>query len=475
MVEQSENPVNSSSSEKPLLRVNLLPGQENITSAYPGRVVLGNGEIITSRQHYDRLQAHAASVPPLDTRASIVVNKMWADAAKRSSLLPERNKKSAEWVKSHVSRRNLGIYLPGDFQRVAHGLVKYHINRRAPVSAELEYSEVSTNVRIYADMLEIKRRLPRVGVPSGGGLRGSIIGFSRQSRKRMIAKVASIRDFDARFWLMLTCTYSDFFSFAPTLFKWHLELIEKRLKRKYPDLGAIWRLELKNRKTGIMAGRLAPHFHIMAGFPGRLDYDEISDLRENFSRDWNEVAGVTLQEWFFWSLNTFGLSWSHFFALVLILSYNKQKHHKAGTNVTRVYDQAHAMRYVAKYVAKEDEDGVGVDVGRRWGVFGKLDFSPVLDMSITETQFRVLRRYLLRLMQGRALSANDALEKSGVGRYVLRLAKSSLFRSFSVFGFGDQSRGSPGYSVSLIGELLSHICFEWSRSGDKFPGLVMDW
>lgn len=110
----------------------------------------------------------------------------------------------------------------------------------------------------------------------GGGLRGVIIGFSLNSRKRLLEDVAKL-DCRKALPLFLTMTYPAEFPDCSTA-KRHLRAFRKRLMRRYPGLALIWRIELQKRG--------APHFHcLLWGCP----FLPVADIRAM----WADVIGYT--------------------------------------------------------------------------------------------------------------------------------------------------------------------------------------
>lgn len=167
-----------------------------------------------------------------------------------------------------------------------------------------------------------------IGLPPrpqvGGGVRGKVTKFSREARKRMIKKLAEFDRETLSKALFITLTYPaeypdgkrakrDFFTFC------------KRLKRKYPGAGWLWREELQKRG--------APHYHMLVMGVDFIPYQWVASA-------WYEVCGRI-----------------------------SDKHLKAGTEVRRVKSYKHCVYYVSKYLAKEDLE-VEAELGRRWGVGG---------------------------------------------------------------------------------------------------------
>jgi hypothetical protein len=102
--------------------------------------------------------------------------------------------------------------------------------------------------------------------------RGQIHGFSRASRRRMMQFLAKVC-LDGLLPLFGTTTYPDIFPEDAQKFKRDLQTLIERLKRRFPLVGLLWRLEFKKRKSGVNVGKIAPHFHwLLWNVPSRFDY-----------------------------------------------------------------------------------------------------------------------------------------------------------------------------------------------------------
>jgi hypothetical protein len=80
----------------------------------------------------------------------------------------------------------------------------------------------------------------------GGGIRDRVRGFSRQSRRNLLRRLASINRSTFRAFkghlIFVTLTYPHQYPKASTLCKAHLKALRKRLQRKYEPFAAFWRL-----------------------------------------------------------------------------------------------------------------------------------------------------------------------------------------------------------------------------------------
>jgi hypothetical protein len=108
-----------------------------------------------------------------------------------------------------------------------------------------------------------------------GGIRGKVKGFSFASRRRLMYTIAKIR-LDAELPMFITLTYPNKFP-SPMESKKHLVRFIKRLRRAFPEIGFIWKLEPQERG--------APHYHILAWGVSE------NDLQEFVPGAWHEIAG----------------------------------------------------------------------------------------------------------------------------------------------------------------------------------------
>jgi hypothetical protein len=166
--------------------------------------------------------------------------------------------------------------------------------------------------------------------------------------------------------LFCTLTYPNEWFFDPELWKTHLDNFAKRLLRRYPNGGAIWKLEMQQRG--------APHFHPFV-FGIEDSEPALEEFREWLSQAWFEIVGS-----------------------------NDLKHLLAGTGVERLRTMGGAIRYVSGYASKEDQTWQGGEnVGRYWGVIAEAKIPwgepEKIKLSVEQSKLvrRTLRRYILAL------------------------------------------------------------------------------
>jgi len=287
-------------------------------------------------------------------------------------------------------------------------------------------------VSVHADMLKIKAsdydtgRLQRGRFPGGSktpegeegvegiagdirypepaNRRGSVRGFSRASRKRMIEFMAKVRDTGAMFFATLTypdhCPHND-----DGAWNADFEAFRRRFERAYPTYRAIWRMELVARKSGDYIGVICPHYHLLI-FADR-------SMTENETEETNDTL------WAWLSNNWFEIA-----------SQDDDRHLEHGSHCNPVRSRKHAYAYVSKYVAKKAEDGL--EVGRRWGRIGAFDTSASETHRLTDDEYVIFRRLVKRWLRNRSRA------------YASRWAKQSPSAGCTVFGLGDtRSDGIP--------------------------------
>ena len=169
-----------------------------------------------------------------------------------------------------------------------------------------------------------------------GGVRGKVRGFSRTSRRNLLRRLASInrrtfRDFKGRL-ISVTLTYPREYPKDAEVCKDHLKALGKRLKRRYGEFAAFWRMGIQKRG--------AFHFHLLLFVP--RSFGRIDALRSFISSSWYEVCGKV-----------------------------SEGHLRAGTRVEQIRKWKQATSYAERYLAKEEKFPDGLETGRIWGVWNE--------------------------------------------------------------------------------------------------------
>lgn len=255
------------------------------------------------------------------------------------------------------------------------------------------------NLTIFSDMLKIKGKDygdPTYRLHQIGGKRGVVKGFSKASRKRMIEFIASVR-YSGQL-VFLTLTYPDMFPLEPLEWERHFDTFRKRFQRACPDWRGLWRIELQTRKSGIMAGKTAPHFHILIFTHYTEKLPDLEDRIEQFQQ---------------WALR----------AWYAIVHSGDVKHATHGAHASLVRSRKHAYMYVSKYLAKTTDEYDAI--GRRWGHIGAFNCEPSVETTLSQEEYIQLRRIIKRWM------------KAHKRKFWRRFGRSSCLMGCTVFGLGD--------------------------------------
>jgi hypothetical protein len=193
-----------------------------------------------------------------------------------------------------------------------------------------------------------------------GGIRDRVRGFSRESRRNLLRRLASInraafKAFKGRL-ISITLTYPHEYPEDPEVCKNHLKALRRRLQRKFGDLAGFWRLGIQKRG--------AWHFHLLL-FVGP-SIGSVDELRSFISTSWYEVTGKI-----------------------------SEGHLRAGTRVETVKRWKQATSYVERYMAKSEEFPEALQTGRIWGIWNE-GFLPVrwetVEVNLRDA-FRIRRIY----------------------------------------------------------------------------------
>jgi len=181
--------------------------------------------------------------------------------------------------------------------------------------------------------------------PLAPSVRGKVSGFSLKSRKRLMCKLAAVdwsayaadgKRSDLGRGLFVTLTYPGDYPNNRGRIKRDLECFHHRLKRAFPGFSsAVWKVELQKRG--------AAHFHVV------IFFDESISAR--VFRSWARRA------WF------------------QVVGSGDRRHLRRGVDARAIYGQGQRLlAYLSKYLGKivVADDLGGADLGRIWGVWGKL-------------------------------------------------------------------------------------------------------
>jgi hypothetical protein len=178
----------------------------------------------------------------------------------------------------------------------------------------------------------------------GGGLRGDVKAFSKQSRMRLFQMLHELKFESVTF---ETLTYPLDFPTDPKIYKAHLKEYRRRYELRYGKVKTVWRLEFQLRG--------APHYHLM-----RLDAPFIPVL--DLCNLWADVVHS-----------------------------DSAAHRKIGVDIklsTGGKEGRLIAVYLAKYVAKiDDRPNIDLEkgVGRWWGKWNIKDELPI-EIEIWESE-----------------------------------------------------------------------------------------
>jgi hypothetical protein len=212
--------------------------------------------------------------------------------------------------------------------------------------------------------------------------RGLIKGFSKQSRRRILRIVATIKRIEKP--VFVTNTYPDEFPTDGETMKKHLTRFFKRMIRAYPDAIILWRLEPQKRKSGTNKGEIAPHYHMLIW---KVPYAE---LREWIPVNWFEVVGS-----------------------------GDERHLLAGTRVERVRSVHGVLNYTSKYICKSIEFLVE-GWGRYWGIINRDDFKTIQGKSVSVQIDSKTAMTVLRYMRRRGSEIYKKNKETGKNEFAGR-------------------------------------------------------
>lgn len=187
----------------------------------------------------------------------------------------------------------------------------------------------------------------------GGGKRGQIKEFSKASRRRLLQMLTQTQKSAKP--IFITLTYPGEYPQDPKLWKQHLEKFVKNLLYRYPDLGAVWKLEPQRRG--------APHYHLLVWGP-----------------NYNDLKACVSLLWF------------------RAVDSGDLRHLRAGTQVSRIRSWRGVMAYAGKYLGKVVDTCGWDSPGRFWGVISRknVPWAEAQIIEISERQAIELMRYLRR-------------------------------------------------------------------------------
>ena len=242
------------------------------------------------------------------------------------------------------------------------------------------------SIALYQGRIDLSPSRPRsLQGRIGGGLRGKVGHFSYASRRRMMKDLAAIKGDHYQTMLFLTLTYhNDWKGRAP---RKDLDVYLKRLRRRFPGLAYVWRLEPQERG--------APHFHLLLFFEGRVSEEEKADIK----CQWHELVDP-----------------------------DSLWHGEYGAKVEADLDGRTGLRiYISKYCAKPDATKAKPEwwQGRYWSTSRNLERPLMEERTLTESEEIELKRIMAKWIETsskRSLKAATNRDQHWAARRKLRYA-----------------------------------------------------
>jgi hypothetical protein len=191
----------------------------------------------------------------------------------------------------------------------------------------------------------------RKGPKAGGGIRGKVSGFSKASRRRCTRAIQAIAwDFVVEWYLtaFVTLTFPKEYP-SPAESKVILHKFRKRVQREF-NVSAVWKMEPQRRG--------APHYHLLMTFWDHLRGESLWDGEAECSipfrvlRMWVEAVGSEDRKHRRYHLIE---HWAECFQWI--------------------ESPKSIIRYLSKYVGKQEESPDWVWPGRWWGMWGREGFA----------------------------------------------------------------------------------------------------
>jgi len=263
-----------------------------------------------------------------------------------------------------------------------HTLVNAQASPQDAYLPEMAYPWKPARIVLYGHEIRIEAAKPlQTFTKMGGGIRNRIQGFTRRSRHGLMRTINRIDTAQVGPMGFVTLTYHS--NWKERDVKRDLDLYFKRLRRRFPGLSYVWRLEHQRRG--------APHFHVLLFFPTHqlLDIEDEALLAYH----WHQVVDE-----------------------------DNIHHAKYGCKVIIFEDGFEGVRiYLNKYCAKLEEGGTTTlegYVGSYWGKSQNLPLKPIDEIIIDEGEAVEVLRQMRNWMKKRPEeNARRSVEDPGARRY----------------------------------------------------------
>lgn len=274
-----------------------------------------------------------------------------------------------------------------------------------PPWSSVHILESGYTVSVFDRLAVVKECRPRV-TPPRPGLRGSVAGLSKSSRRRFLKLLAMIGRTDSCLFVTLT-THALRSEWEVSKDDFHK--FRDNLQKQCPDVCGVWRFAWQSRGSA--------HYHLLlwgAGGCGNGD----GDCEALLSRIWLKATGE--------------------------LSDAAARKH--AVDVRQCFDFRGSGLYLALYQSDQASEHDEKESGRQWGVIrrDKLQLLPKLSYQLGDEQALFVRRTLRRLR------ARWAFSKHGV-RLSKRGPLARSHGSFSSFLPVESAACLFGYVVKCVG------------------------
>jgi hypothetical protein len=297
----------------------------------------------------------------------------------------------------------------------APGLLNSHISSRSEFNP---YDEGRIELWQHAGLIKVTKQGRHLVIAEGASQpkrRGTIQEFSNASRRRMMHFLAKVVLVDDNLPLFGTTTYPDMFPGDGEKFKRDIRTLIERLKRRFPEIGLLWRLEFKVRRSGLNVGKVAPHFHwLLWNVPEKFDYKtetgKWAKMTQAQDGTWQQNIRFREGEKIVSVVNPVAVGCQDRFTEWLsrnwydVAGTGDLRHYRAGTNVKELTSKHAVFCYVSKYMGKVEDDLACPFPGRFWGVVNpkNIPMGKRIVLKCTGKQaaklMRFMRRYVRSIM-----------------------------------------------------------------------------
>jgi hypothetical protein len=267
----------------------------------------------------------------------------------------------------------------------------------APESAPKKRAQVE--ITRGAGVVKVQREHEQHGTEPPERSEGDIVGFSRASARRLQVRMAKVRkDHQPVFGHV---TYPDLYAWSKERLKGHIENLWDRLRRRFPGISFVWKVEFERRKSGAMSegwqdengetvGCFMPHLHflIFRDDPGEWTEAQYEAVRRAVEKHWHAIV------WRDADRETLQQMQDNLREEARDL---KADHQEAGTRTERIRSRRGTLHYVSEYIA-DPEDSIQHSIGRYWGIYGRknLPLGETVAVAVADRTARKMMRAVMK-------------------------------------------------------------------------------